>query len=60
MVLDALTASGTIASDIATTNTLLTSGVGINIKSDLVLFRGLDKSIYMDAHPGGMLFYDDV
>ena len=58
--LHALTASGTIANNITTTNTLRTSGVAITIMIDLVLFRGLDSSIYMDAHPGGMLFNDEV
>ena len=47
-----LTAYGTITSDIATTNTLTTSGVALNIKNDLVLFRGLNGLIYWDAHPG--------
>ena len=55
-----LTASGTITSDTAITNTLTTSGVALNIKSDLVLFKGLDNTIYVDAHPGGVLFYTDV
>ena len=54
------TASGTIASDTATTNALTTSGVGITSKSDIVLFRGLNNSIYMDAHPGRRLCYSDV
>jgi hypothetical protein len=55
-----LTASGTIAKKITTPNTLRTSGAGINITSDRALFRGLDNSIYMDAHPRGVLFYVDV
>ena len=58
--LDACKASGTIASDISTTNTLTTSGVGINIKSDRVRLRVLDKAIYMDVPPGGVLFFGDV
>ena len=55
-----ITASGTIKSDTANTNTLTTSGGALHIKSDLVLFKGLDNTIYMDAHPGGVLFYTDV
>ena len=50
----------TIEREMTTTNTLTTSGAGTAIKTDLVLFRGLNNSIYMDAHPGGVLFYDDV
>ena len=53
-------ASGTLANNSTTTNTLTTAGAGINIKSDVVLFRGLDFLIYMDAQPGGALFYDAV
>ena len=52
-----LTASGTIATDITTTDTLTTSGPDITVKSDVILFGGLDRSIYMDAHPSGVLFY---
>ena len=55
-----LTASGTIRNDIATTNTLTTSGGGITKTSHLVLCRGLNNSICMDAHPHGVLFYNDV
>ena len=47
-----LMASGTIASDTAPTNALMTSGVGITTNSDLVLPRGLNNSLDMDAHPG--------
>ena len=57
-----ITATGTIAttgaisSNSLTTNTLTLSGASINIKSDLLLFKGFDKSIYMGAHLGGLLF----
>ena len=58
-----LTAPGTIPSETASTNTLTTSGDGTTIKSEIVLYRGLDNSINMDAHPSGVLclagFYTD-
>ena len=54
-----LTASGTVASDIASTNTLKISGAGITTKTDLVLFRGLSNPIYLGAHSSGVLFYSD-
>ena len=54
------TASGTIASDTMTANTLTTSGVGLTIKSDLVLCRGLNNLIYIDAQSGEMMLYFDV
>ena len=55
-----ITATGTISSNSLTTNTLTTSGVSIHIKSDIVLFRGLDNSLYRDVLLGGVLFYSDV
>ena len=49
-----ITATGAIPSNSLITNTLTTSGVAINIKNDTVLFKGLDNSIYMDAHLRGV------
>ena len=63
-----LTASGAITSNTVTTdaisssslttNTLTTSSASFNIKSNLVRFRGLDNTIYIEAYPGGVQFYD--
>ena len=53
-VLADLTASGTITSNTVTINTLSTSGAGITIKSNLVMFRGMDNIVYMHAHLGGV------
>ena len=55
-----LIASGPITSDTAITYTLTTSAADLNIKCDFVLFKGVDNTIYMDAHPGGVLFYTAV
>ena len=49
-----IAATGAIPSNSLITNTLTTSGVAINIKNDTVLFKGLDNSIYMDAHLRGV------
>ena len=54
------TASGTITIGIAATNSLTACGVGLTIKSNLVMFRGLNHSLDMDAHSGGEVFYSDV
>ena len=43
-----------------TTNTLTTSGTSLNIKSDIVRFRGLDDTVYIEADTGGVKFYDGV
>jgi len=43
-----------------TTHTLTTSYAALNIKSGLVLFKGNDSTIYLDAHPGGVLCWTDV
>ena len=51
--------SGTITSGTITTNNVTTSSALLNIKSDLVLFKGNDNSIYLDAHPGGVLCWTD-
>ncbi|MFM7985694.1 MAG: hypothetical protein ACKPKO_40915, partial [Candidatus Fonsibacter sp.] len=32
----------------------------MNIKSDLVLFKGNDNFIYLDTHPGGTSFLTDT
>ena len=68
MSVNTLTASGAITSNTATidaissnsltTNTLTTSSVALNIKSNLVRFRGLDNTIYIEAYLGGVQFYD--
>ena len=54
-----LTASGNASSSTTTTNTLTTVGVELNIKSDLVLLQGSGNSMYMDAHPGGVVCRTD-
>ena len=41
-----------------TTNTLTTSGTSLNIKSDIVRFRGLDDTVYIEVDTGGVKFYD--
>ena len=48
-------AIGEILSNTITTNTLTTAGALINIKSDLVLFKGNEHTIYLEAQPNGVL-----
>ena len=43
------TTTGAISSNSLTTNTLTTSGTSLNIKSDIVRFRGLDDTVYIEA-----------
>ena len=55
-----ISTTGAISSNSLTTHTLTTSGAALNIKSDLVLFKRLDNSTYMDAHPGDSDVYIDA
>ncbi|MFM7982642.1 MAG: hypothetical protein ACKPKO_25300 [Candidatus Fonsibacter sp.] len=50
-------ATANISGGTMTTNTLTTSSSVVNIKSDLVLFKGNDNSIYLETHPGGTSFF---
>ena len=56
----AISTTGSISSNSLTTNTLTTSGTSLNIKSDIVRFRGLDDTVYIEADTGGVKFYDGV
>ena len=42
-----------------TTNALTTAGAVLNVQDDVVLFKGNDSSIYLDAHVGGVLCWTD-
>ena len=53
-------ATGDISSNTITTNTLTTASALINIKSDLVLFKGNANTIYLEAQPNGMLCSKDL
>ena len=48
-------ATGDISSNSMITNMLANAGALINIKSDLVLFKGNDNTIYIEAQPNGVL-----
>ena len=55
-----ISTTGAISSNSPPTNTLTTSGVALNIKSNLVRFRGLGNTIYINAYLGGVLLYSDM
>ena len=55
-----ITTTGSISSNSLLTNTLTTSGTSLNIKSDIVRFRGLDNTVYIEADTGGVKFYEGV
>ena len=55
-----ITGTGHISGGTMTTNTLTTSSSVMNIKSDLVLFKGKDNTIYLDTHLGGTSFLTDT
>ena len=40
-------------------NAITTSSVSLNIKSNQVMFKGKDNSIYLDAHLGGVMCWID-
>ena len=40
-------------------NTQTTSSATLNIKSNQVLFKGNANSIYLEAHPGGVMRWTD-
>jgi hypothetical protein len=56
----AISTTGSISSNSLTTNTLTTTGTSLNIKSNIVRFKGLDNSIYMETSLAGVQFYSDV
>ena len=53
-----ISTTGAISSQSLTTNTLTISATALNIKSNLVRFRGLDNTIYIEAYLGGVQIYD--
>ena len=55
-----ISTTGAISSNSLTTNTLTTTGISLNIQSNIVRFRGLDNTIYIEGCLGGVQFYDVV
>ena len=55
-----ISTTGTISSNSLTTNTLTTTGTSLNIKSDIVRFRGLDDTVHIEADTEGVKFYEGV